>query len=298
MAQTRDVRTILDIGIGRDVIRAWCTWLAPDVQPFFVDEGSDWPESRPAPAEGLTPELRDTYKVWRLRDRGEILWLDETAFTALSRPRRRRLVRSQVDRRRGAVPSVRRWADLLDVETLRDQADGQRFVWWPSMMPSSPERVLERFVAEEGDATRHCTVAASTWRSCEHVLPGARELAGTFANGSGPNCFGTVMAAAGVSGAAEAWMQQTPFDEWLAAACVRGGIDDEAGTVLVWRDSSGVPTHAAVTIGDGYALEKAGQTWWTPRVVAPVSEVKRATRAPGQRLERHQIVHQIGRAHV
>jgi len=290
MAETLDVPTILGIKIEANLVEAWATWLAPTEQPFFVDDASEWPEGHAGPATGLSPELRDTFKVWRLRDRGELVWFNDQAFAALDRDRRRRLVRTQVDRGRGAVPLVRRWSNVLDVNALRAQVDGHRFVWWPSMVAQRPELVLAHFAAEEGDRARHRSVASTTWRACEVVLPRARELAGTFAIGSGPNCFGTVMAAAGVDGAAKEWMEQAPFDRWLEAACVAGGRDYDPGTVLVWRNSAGLPVHAAVTIGSGYALEKPAQTWWTPRIVATVTEVKRASRAAGQRLERHRIV--------
>lgn len=281
---------VLDLEVSPDLLGRWTCWLAPAWQPFFVEDSHHWPEGRAAAADGMTAELRDTYKVWRLRQRGEVVWFDEETFLAMDRRRRARLVRDQARRRRGAVPSVRRWADVLAEQSLRGQADGHRFVWWPSLLAVSPARILERFVADEADATRHRAVAPTTWRSCAAVLPGARELAGTFADGSGPNCFGTVLAAAGVDGAAEDWVQQEVFEDWLARSCAPGGTDDAAGTVLVWRDSAGVPVHAAVTIGQGFALEKAAQTWWTPRIVATVDEVKRASRAPGQRLERHRIV--------
>jgi hypothetical protein len=52
------------------------------------------------------------------------------------------------------------------------------------------------------------------------------------------------MAAAGVGCAADAWMQQAPFEAWLKAACAPGGEDDEPGTVLVWRNTAGEPVHA------------------------------------------------------
>ena len=280
---------VLDLEVSPDLLGRWATWLAPVWQPFFVEDSRHWPEGRAAAPGGMTAELRDTYKVWRLREHGEVVWLDEESFLAMDRGRRARLVREQERRRRGAVPSVRRWADLLPEGLLRAQADGHRFVWWPSLLAASPTRSLERYVADEADATRHRAVCAATWRSCAAALPGARELAGTFADGSGPNCFGTVLGAAGVDGAADEWVQQEAFDHWLTH-CAPGGTDDDVGTVLVWRDSAGRPVHAAVTIGHGFALEKAAQTWWTPRIVAPVDEVKRASRAPGQRLERHRIV--------
>lgn len=281
---------MLGLGVPSDLRGRWSAWLAPDLQPFFVDDPSEWPERLPAPAEGLTPELRDTFKVWRLHRRGEIVWLDEEAFLGLERRRRARLVRLQVTCARGAVPSVRRWADLLPQDGLRAQGDGHRFVWWQSLVGMAPGRILERFVTDEADVTRHQIVATATWRRCTGVLPGARSLAGTFPPGSGPNCFGTVLAAAGVRGAGDEWIQQPTFETWLKRACLPGGRDDDAGTVLVWRDQTGLPVHAAVTIGDGLALEKAAQTWWTPRIVGTVDDVKRASRAAGQRLERHRIV--------
>lgn len=282
---------VLDLEISPELRRRWEAWLAPELQPFFVDDRRDWPEGRLAPQETMTAELRDTCKVWRLRERGEVVWFDESAFMAMDRNRRARLVRCQQERRRGAVPAVRRWADLLPDAGLCGQADGHRFVWWPSLLASAPERILERFVADEADATRHRVIKPATWRECAEALPGARALAGTFADGSGPNCFGTVLAAAGVAGAAEDWVQQDAFENWLERSCIRGGTDDQAGTVLVWRDSAGRPVHGAVTIGHGFALEKAAQTWWTPRIVGTVDDVKRASRASGQRLKRHRVVH-------
>jgi hypothetical protein len=80
-----------------------------------------------------------------------------------------------------------------------------------------------------------------------------------------------------------------PFDAWLTTACSRGGDDGVAGTVLVWRERSGVPVHAAVTIGDGWALEKPSQEWHSPRGVATVADVIRTSRLAGQRLERHTV---------
>ena len=279
---------MLGLPIDAGLLDQWRAWLAPAVQPFFVERADEWRGASGVSSE-LTDELRDTFKVWRISDRGEIVWLDEPSFLGMCRDDRRRLVRSQHERRRGAVPSVPRWADLLEADTLRAQADGHRFVWWPSLVGRAPELVLQRFAEEEADAARHGAPPPSVWSGCADVLPRARELAGTFSTGSGANCFGTVMAAAGVVDADERWMQQSPFEEWLASACVPGGRDDRPGTVLVWRDGTGLPVHAAVTLGEGYVLEKAAQTWWTPRIVTAVGTVKRASRAPGQRLERHRI---------
>jgi len=296
--QTRSV-IVLGVDVDADLLRRWQGWLAPQVQPFFVESLRSWPESARAPV-GLTaelsPELRDTYKVWKLDRSLETLWLDEETFFTMSRSERAALVRAQVEHRRGAVPAVRAWADLLAAATLRSQADGHRFVWWPSLLAGDPDvtaQILSRTVAADALPNRHRDVTRKTWDECAEVLPAARALAGSFPSSSGANCFGTVMATAGVDGAAEAWMLQGPFLDWLDSACQpsrrQGHDDDHPGTVLVWRNRDGLPVHAAVTIGHGWALEKPSQEWSTPRVVLRVPDLIRANRSPGQRLERHRI---------
>jgi hypothetical protein len=199
-------------------------------------------------------------------------------------------VRSQVDLGRGAVPVVRRWLDALDATSLKTQADGHRFVWWPSLLPDDPGDVLARIVATGELPSRHRDVTAATWRGCSRVLPRAEELAGTFPRSSGPNCFGTVMAAAGIPDVDDAWLLHEPFLDWLQTRCrPGGGGDDRPGTVLVWFGRGELPVHASVTIGDGWALEKPSQCWSTPRTVLPVRDVLRVNRTPGHRLQRHRI---------
>lgn len=286
---------VLGVPVSVDLHTRWRRWLAPELQPFFVSNVRGFPKSRPGPP-ALGAELSHTYRTWRVDRSLDILWLDEPTFLGMDRSKRAALVRAQVGHRRGAVPSVRRWSNLLEPATLRSQGDGRRFVWWPSLVATNPHDVLARVVAAapegaEVDAlpSRHREVAGVTWDRCQAKLPGAKRVAGSFPWSSGPNCFGTVMAAAGVTGAADECMLQPPFVAWLESACQPGGHDDDPGTVLVWRDPEGVPVHAAVTIGDGWALEKASGEWWTPRAVRTVGDVIRASRARGQRLERHCI---------
>jgi hypothetical protein len=59
---------------------------------------------------------------------------------------------------------------------------------------------------------------------------------------------------------------------------------------LVWRDRDGLPVHSAVTIGDGWGVEKPAETWWTPTIVAPTVELVRVNRSVGLKLERHRLV--------
>src|SRR4051812_22415933 len=122
---------VLNVPVTAEVLRRWQTWLAPDVQPFFVERVDSW--SNRAAERSFTPELRDTYKTWKVDGGLEVLWLTEDDFFAMPRKNRASLVRAQTRAGRGAVPAVRQWRDVLDDATLRSQADGHRFVWWPSL---------------------------------------------------------------------------------------------------------------------------------------------------------------------
>jgi hypothetical protein len=286
---------VLGVEVSADLQATWREWLAPEVQPFFVDSLRPWPRSTPGPG-ALPREVSDTFAAWRVDRSLETLWLDEASFLAMSRPERGALVKAQIQHRRGAVASVRRWSDVLDPATLRSQGDGWRFVWWPSLVARNPRDVLTRVVSRgpsgtepDGLTSQHREVAGATWNRCADALPKARRVAGSFPTSSGPNCFSTVMSAAGVEDVAETFTSLGPFLAWLESACTKGGRDDAIGTVLVWRNSDGLPVHAAVTIGDGWILEKASGEWWTPIAVRPVADVIRANRQRGQRLERHHI---------
>jgi hypothetical protein len=263
----------------------WRLWLAPNVQPFFVSTSF---ADVPATAEhGLTPELRDTYQAYKLPRELRTIWLDEEAFSSLPQRTRARLVRGQADCGRASVPTVRAWSDLIDPETLRAQADGHRFVWWPSLLSADvTDRILERAVSDRRLPSRHNEVSEMTWMRCAHILPRARTLAGTFPSGSGPNCFSTVMAACDDGDARRAWGSLEPFEEWLEEKTRPGGEDDSPGTILLWRKAGGLAQHAAVTIGDGWVIEKPSQDWHSPRAVLPVREMIKANRHPGERLQR------------
>lgn len=288
---TRDgvVVRVLGIDVTDDVIERWCGYLAPEMQPFFlgVDDEFAVPQLEVEPS--LTADLRCTYTAWRVLDSLNAAWFDEESFMALPRADRARLVRLQAEKRRGAVPTVRRWQHDFDVERLRGQADGYRFVWWPSLLGNNPEPVLRAHVEDGQLASRHEEVGDATWRRCRDVVPGAQELVGGFPESSGPNCFGATLAAAGrpcLGGRA----LQCDLESFLTESCRPGGRDGDPGTVLVWRDRDGVPVHSAVTIGDGWAVEKPAETWWTPTIVAEVGQVVRVNRSVGLRLERHTIL--------
>lgn len=123
------------------------------------------------------------------------------------------------------------------------------------------------------------------------LLPRAAELAGRFPASSGANCFGTVMAAAG-DPVEKDWVQLDQFQTWLderTRPAAEGRVDDsQAGQVLVWHQD-GHLAHAAVTISDGWVLQKPSQSWSSPVGVWTVQEITSSWRVPGVRLSRHTL---------
>lgn len=285
---------ILGVDVPPDLVELWCGWLAPDPQPFIVGTDARWQELE-GDSGVITPELRDTFRLWAVAPGSQLLWLSDERFHGLPKPVRASLVREQVTRRSGnppgvgGVPSVRGWRDLLDPTALRREADGHRFVWWPGLVATDPIGILDRLLSADRLPSRHAEVSNSVWRRCEDILPNAQAVAGTWPQGSSSCCFSTVMTAAGSddSGACDS---VEPFGEWLDSACRKGGNLSDAGTVLVWRDRDGLPVHAAVAIGEGWGLEKPSQEWHSPHAVATISDIIRTTRLPGQRLEKHTIL--------
>ncbi len=276
---------VLGVPVPAELLAKWASWLAPAVQPFIVGAEDELLDVRSQP---LAQELLDTYELYG--GKGEHLaWLTEPELAALPRIRRAALVRAQVTRGRSAVPTVRQWGSVVGLRA-RDQADGHRFVWWPSLLADHAEQVLAEFVDNGRRPSQHRSVSGATWAAARRLLPCGEQLAGTFPNGSGPNCFGAVMAAAGVAGAGGAWMQREPFEAWLSERTVSGGDLNAPGTVLVWRSPAGEVEHAAVTLGDGWALHKPSQGWMSPTKVLSVDDVIRSSRCWGRRLSRRRVV--------
>jgi hypothetical protein len=276
---------VLGIEVSTALLEFWIDWLAPERQPFYVSarQAAAWE----LPLDDTEPDkqLRDTYSSYNVDGSLLSAWLNEATFMELPRKTRAELVRAQVTHERASVPTVRAWRDVLG-PSISQQADGHRFVWWKSVLRDAAEVVLPRVISQDLGPSRHGEV--KSWPT--EILPRARELAGTFPGGSGPNCFGTVMAAAGVEGAADEWMQRQPFDAWLAEHTTRGGRDDIPGTVFVWRDANRAVQHAAVTLGAGLMLHKPSQSWMTPRKVRTVAEVRRNTRTAGWHLHRYTLL--------
>jgi len=265
----------------------WRGWFAPEVQPFLVD-GALREAVGVGQTMSLSLEMQDTFLLYGDETLDRVIGLNRSEFDALSPDLRASLVRYQAADGRRMVPSLRSVPASWRA-SLGEDGDGHRFVWWPNTLERYGDDPVLQFVADDLMTSRHEQVHESTWERARVVLPAARDLAGTFADSSGPNCFGTLMAAVGVADAADTWMLREPFEAWLAEATQPGGDDAEPGTVMVWRDRHGSVQHAAVTLGDGWALHKPSQGWMTPRKVLSVQEVKRRARQVGHRLSRRTI---------
>jgi hypothetical protein len=246
---------VLGIDVAGDLLDQWRAWLMPAEQPFLVPRDIAGAAGLAGDKERLSLELIDAFSLWSTGDRA-VCWLTRAASRRLP-------------------PQVR-----------HSQPDAHR---WPSPDRSRDIARVIRWVEEGRRRSCHTEVGEATWQAVSGVLPAARELAGTFPPRSGPNCFGTVMGAAGVSGAAATWMQREPFEAWLAAATDPGGRDDRPGTVLLWRGNDQTVQHSAVTLGDGWALHKPSQGWMSPTKVLPVRGVIFSSRACGRHIQRRAL---------
>jgi hypothetical protein len=252
---------VLGIEVETALVDRWRSWLMPERQPYIVSRSTadahGWADERAR----LDFEVLDAFELYAVPSDQSIVCLD------------------------------RRQARDLDPKTRQLQRARHR---WPSPDVERDRQRAIRYVESGRRSSRHREVPSALWQSSAAILPGGAALAGTFADRSGPNCFGTVMGAAGVAGAFKEWMQVDPFESWLAENTVRGGHDEEVGTILVWRTGEGTAAHAAVTLGDGWLLHKPSQGWMSPTKVLSVRDGKLSARYRGQRLHRYRLVTKRG----
>lgn len=246
---------VLGIEVPDDLLERWLGWFAPPVQPFVIPPDLAASLKLDDDRDRLTPEVRDTFCLYGLGS-SALVWLTEAG------------------------------ARRLPAAVRRSQPTPHR---WPASIAGRELGAVVTYVEKGRRPSRHRDVAPATWEAIASALPGARHLAGTFPARSGPNCFATVMAACGVEDAQEAWMLREPFEDWLAEHTAKGGRDGEPGTVLVWRSADGAAQHAALTLGDGWALHKPSQGWMSPTKVLTLGELKYSARAAGRRLHRHHL---------
>ncbi|GAB3497561.1 hypothetical protein [Flexivirga lutea] len=254
----------LGIRVDDELVDLWRAWFAPAEQLFYVRELPEETRSHFVEIDhtSLPLEIRDTFMAyspgWALLSESQFSQLPAAVRRALATPRQR----------------------------------GYRSVWWPNRFAAAGDRPLLHYIEDGVRPSQHALVEDPIWERALALLPEAQSLAGTFARRSGPNCFGTVMAAAGVHGAADEWMTQEPFESWLAAnatAVATTRHDVDPGIVYVWRQHDGLAVHACVTIGGGWVLNKPSQAWCSPRFIWPTRTAIHHARQPGARLHRYAL---------
>lgn len=247
--------TVLGIPVSREQFGRWLEHYCPPRQPFRTrdvpgDVVDALPRTRSLP---VTDELRDTFFIY---GGGPWVWLSEEEYADL--PSEVRSVLAGERRRRIQPKPSPGW-------------------------PSDPmiEARLVRWVEAGTRPSLHVLAEDHLQRASEGPLPRAGELAGTFPDGSGPNCFATVMAAAG-DPVDQDWVQTDQFQAWLDGSTRPSGsgdVGESVGQVLVWHQD-GELAHAAVTLGGGWALQKPSQSWSSPVLVWTVEEVVRSWLLP------------------
>jgi hypothetical protein len=286
---------VLGCPVTSDLWAHWLRLFAPPLQPFFVSD--TMVQHLPLLPCWTRQEFRDlrlplsftdTFQLYAVSDEATwVLLLDEVAFLLLPPDLQSGLLREQLDFGRAQVASAGVWVrNVPEMESVLTQAGVKGlFVWWPSLWasltPLQQECVLLATLLDDRLPDRRQELTAETWARAAVVLPGARGLAGTFANESGANCFSTVMAAFGTPGVADLWVHPGPFERWLQQVARPATDWDMLGTVLVWRNERAQLQHAAVSLGEGWILQKDAQSWMAPRQVISLADVLARWETPG-----------------
>lgn len=290
---------VLGCRVSDAVIASWEMRLVLEREPIFVTpSASRWLPAGTIKLTGvelgqnfaLAPlDLWDTYGFYTMDRKGlEVAFLTPAEFWELPEAGRQELMALQAERGRGQIYTDS-WLRKLEISLPsagRDrfaQPDGSRFAlrhdaWW-ALTPAERRRWLHQFVSQDRISCLSGDLDEDGWaRLTEQHGPQIRLLAGTFAPHSGPNCLGTVLAAATRSphlalSIAGHWLHPEVFLRGLAergyqATDLPAEADAmPAGAVINFVDESGRVQHAAYYLGDGLVLNKDAQSWFTPRQI-------------------------------
>lgn len=141
---------VAGIEVGDELFGRWKQWFAPEVQPFVV--AGSLRSIRGSPVEPPA-EMRDTFALYRVGG-ARIVVISAAEFAALPRAHRAKLVRDQHHRGRALVPSVRS-APVTLRDAVRLQADGHRYVWWPSLIAGHERAIVDAQAVAGMDDAAH-----------------------------------------------------------------------------------------------------------------------------------------------
>ena len=259
------MQRVLGIDVDDELYAHWRQWFSPSFQLFRAEQLT------PATLEGVERvglssvplEVRDTFDAYG----GEWVRVDEATFRALPTEQREELMET------------------------RDPHGERGAFRWPSELAAEGDGALIDFMNDGASPSLHGDVAESTWSRGAALLPDARRLAGSFARKSGPNCFGNVMAAAGLP-VEHGHVGLADIDNFLntRAKLITDADLTQPGIVVLWRRERDEPHHTCVTLGDGWVLNKPAQAWWAGRYVWTVDHVLTDNEAPSRPRSTYQLL--------
>ncbi len=259
--------TVRGCKVTREVLESWSHRFVFEMEPLYLlDEyeallpASVIRLTRSELSDAMSLDWHDAYRTWGVSR--------EAARAALVTP-------AQV---RALPEETRQNLDELQVRLNRTglAETGLRYDRWWALSTAERHDQLVRFVEAEVNTT--CRAGSA---SLSESWPAVPHLAGTFTQGSGPNCFATALAAITTDveealGIAGMWLHPSPFVRaleqrgYLAAPMT---ANPPAGSIVAFTDRQGTMQHACCYLGAGLVLNKNARSWWQPRQVLPLSEL-------------------------
>lgn len=281
----------------------WASLLVSDPAPFFLsgDMLSLVPTTLPIMdrrtglAHYLPRPFHDSYAVYTVDPACQhVVFLTDTALRELPAPVRETLLATQWRYGRGQIYD---WAYVKEMlpanlpartKTCIETDSGTKWVLdaslWHALSPTVREHWLRHFIEQEQPS--YPFISLGQVPHLLESLPPGLPLANTFTYTSGPNCFATTLAAiTNIPAYAETistlWLEQQAFVQGLH---IRGYTTQETvipedrechEIVILWRDAQAVLRHACFLLGEGVALNKNAQAWYTPRHLALLHNIVR-----------------------
>ncbi len=280
----RVTRTILGCEVDDAMLEAWAKILVFEQEPFLLSNElrQKFPESvnlisrsdfnrRENPL-----EFKDAYLTYSVGVAPWVAMLEPAQLRSLKPALQLEIMTLQAELGRGQIHSLEFAQKILGSECSKLETDVSadrvaiRFDAWWSLSKIARHDWLEAVVIEDG-------LPAIPLETITNSI--VRELANSFANSSGPNCFSTALASV-TNDLIEAraisllWLHQEPFLAGLQSRGFRESNNDaQPGDVIVWFDSGNLAQHACTVIAPGLVLNKDAQRWSAPRQILKLESV-------------------------
>jgi hypothetical protein len=283
---------------GADIAQ-WTRYFVCDPAPYAIPSNTILPAtvkvmSRAAFVESdFELSYRDSYATYAMTLQAQtIAFLTADDFDQLEAETQQRLLAAQMESKRGHIYLWDEVAEYvqscLALARTRCFSRHGRVYLVPDMRlwQAIPDDVRIRWIIDwislDAPHCRSSTLSEHDWLRLNQ--PNVRKLAGTFASKSGPNCFATTVAAISrsdgdVTQIADQWLHQPEF---LAALYQHGyqvnlsaSVSDLAlyDAVLVWFDHDHRAQHTCYLVGEGLAINKNSQAWFSPRQLLLIKEI-------------------------